>query len=301
MDYQFVNEVLKLTNEERSDRGLKPLKLNNRLMNTAEGHSQSMAMNDFVGHKDPTDGSSSQDRVEDSGYEWSRWGENVAAGQSTPEDVINGWMNSPGHRSNVLNPNFTEMGIGYEFLVDDNGSVNYNHYWTQVFGTPLSNSNNTVVKGTSSEKTPPADTNSVNTPTNPVSFVDELTGLINQERIEAGLDSLEVDKQLSQAARLHSNDMAINDFTSYESLDGSTTGERIEEAGYQWSAWGENIMLGSNDAETIIDRLVKKGSSENIYNPDFENIGIGYKFLKNDTGSVNYNHYVTIDFGAAES
>lgn len=299
MDYQFINEVLNLTNQERSEKGLKPLKLNNQLINIAEDHSQSMAINDFVAHKDPTDGSSSQDRIEDGGYKWSRWGENVAAGQSTPEDVMNGWMKSPGHRSNLLNPNFTEMGIGYEFLANDKGSVNYNHYWTQVFGTPLSNSNNTVVKGASSEKTPSADNTSVNTSANRVSFVEQLTGLINQERIEAGLDSLSVDKQLSQAARQHSRDMAINDFASYKSPDGSTPGDRLEEAGYEGSVWGENIVLGSNDAEAVIDYLVENGSSsDNIFNPDFEDIGIGYKFLGNDTGSVNYKHYVTIDFGA---
>ena len=299
MDFQFANEVLKLANKERSERGLNPLELDNKLTNIAEDHSQSMAVNDFFGHKDPTDGSSSLNRIEEGGYEWNRWGENVAAGHSTPEDVMEGWMKSPGHRNNILNPNFTEMGIGYEFLVDDKGSVNYSHYWTQVFGTPLSNSNNTSVKGVSSEKTTSADITSINTSANSPSFVQQLTGLINRERTEAGLDSLEVDQQLSQAARQHSNDMAINDYASYNSLDSSIPGERIEEAGYESNSWGENIVLGSNDAAAIVDYLMKTGSrSNNILNGDFEDIGIGYKYLGNDKGSVNYNHYVTIDFAA---
>ena len=300
MDFQFANKVLKLANEERSERGLNPLKLDNQLTNIAEDHSQSMAKNDFFGHKDPTDNSSSLDRINEGGYEWSRWGENVAAGYSTPEDVMEGWMKSPGHRKNILNPNFTEMGIGYEFLANDKGSVNYNHYWTQVFGTPLSNSNNnSSVKGVSSEKTTSADITSINTSAKPPSFVQQLTGLINRERTEAGLDSLEVDKQLSQAARQHSKDMAINDYASYKGLDGSTPGERIEEAGYGSTTWGENIVLGSNDAEAIVDYLMKTGSrSNNILNPDFDDIGIGYKYLGNDTGSINYKHYVTIDFAA---
>lgn len=302
MDSQFINEVLELVNEERSERGLNPLELDNQLTNIAEDHSQSMANNDFFGHQDPTDGSSPQDRIDEGGYEWSRWAENVAAGYGTPEDVMEGWMNSPGHRSNILNPNFTEIGIGYEFLVDDTGSVNYNHYWTQVFGTPLPNSSNTSNNNTSvasaSSDTPSNNNSSTSTPAQPPSFVEQLTGLINQERIEAGLDSLSVDNQLSQAARQHSRDMAINDYASYKGLDGSTPGERIEEAGYDGSAWGESIVLGSNDAAAIVDYLIENGSSsDNILNPDFEDIGIGYKFLGNDTGSVNYNHYVTIDFG----
>ena len=110
---------------------------------------------------------------------------------------------------------------------------------------------------------------------------------------------MEVDRQLSQTARQHSNDMAINDYASYKGLEGSTPDERIEEAGYEWSAWGENIVLGSKNPAAIVDYLMKSGSSsDSIFNPDFEDIGIGYKFLGNDTGSVNYKHYVTIDFGA---
>ena len=303
MDSQFINEVLELVNEERSERGLNPLELDDTLVDIAEDHSQSMAVNDFFGHTDPTDGSNPQDRIDEGGYEWSRWSENVAAGYATPEDVMEGWMNSPGHRSNILNPNFTEIGIGYEFLVDDTGSVNYNHYWTQVFGTPLPNSGNTSNNNTSvasaSSDTPSNNNSSTNTPSQPPSFVQQLTELINQERIEVGLDSLSVDNQLSQAARQHSRDMAINDYASYKGLDGSTPGDRIEEAGYDSSAWGENIVLGSNDAAAIVDYLMETGSSsDNILNPDFEDIGIGYKFLGNDTGSVNYKHYVTIDFGA---
>ena len=294
MNSQFINEVLELVNEERSEKGLNPLELDNKLTNIAKEHSQSMAMNDFVSHEDPTDGSSPQDRIDEGGYEWTRWGENVAAGQSTPEEVMTGWMNSADHRSNLLNPDFTEIGIGYEFMVDDKGSVNYNHYWTQVFGTPLSNNRNTPVANTSG-----TNTSGTNTSPDTPSFVEQLTGLINQERTKAGLDSLEVDRQLSQTARQHSNDMAINDYASYNSLDSSIPGERIEEAGYESNSWGENIVLGSNDAAAIVDYLMKTGSrSNNILNGDFEDIGIGYKYLGNDKGSVNYNHYVTIDFAA---
>ena len=93
---------------------------------------------DFFSHTG-ADGSTVGDRVQNSGYQYSNAGENIAAGQTTAVDVVEGWINSPGHRANILNPNYTEIGVGYEYLQNDTGSINYNHYWTQVFGTPLNN------------------------------------------------------------------------------------------------------------------------------------------------------------------
>ena len=144
MSSQLINQVVELTNAERAKAGLNPLTLNNQLAQAAQGHSDSMAADDFFNHTG-ADGSDVSDRVEDTGYQYSRTGENIAAGQTTAEQVVQGWMDSPGHRANILNPDFTEIGIGYEFLEDDTGSVNYNHYWTQVFGTPLGNNNSSGV------------------------------------------------------------------------------------------------------------------------------------------------------------
>ena len=138
MSSQLINRVLELTNAERAKAGLKPLTLNNQLAEAAQGHSDSMAADDFFSHTG-ADGSSVGDRVKEEGYEFARTGENIAAGQTTAEQVVEGWMNSPGHRANILNADYTEIGIGYELLENDTGSVNYNRYWTQVFGKPLNN------------------------------------------------------------------------------------------------------------------------------------------------------------------
>ena len=148
MSTQFIEEVVRLTNVERAKAGLPPLKLNNQLLAAAQDHSNDMAQDDFFSHTG-ADGSSVGDRVRNSGYQYSTTGENIAAGQTTPAQVVEGWMNSPGHRANILNPNYTEIGVGYEYLQNDTGSVNYNHYWTQVFGTPLNNN-----AGSSSTPTP---------------------------------------------------------------------------------------------------------------------------------------------------
>jgi hypothetical protein len=141
MSSEFINQVLELTNIERAKAGLKPLKLNSQLLNAAQDHSKDMAQDDFFSHTG-VDGSSVSDRVQDNGYQYSTVGENIAAGQRTAAEVVEGWMNSPGHRANILNANYTEIGIGYVYLENDTGSVNYNHYWTQVFGTPLSSNSN---------------------------------------------------------------------------------------------------------------------------------------------------------------
>lgn len=137
----FINRVLELTNIERSKLGLSPLTLNTQLLNAAENHTQNMALQDFFSHTGK-DGSSLGSRISATGYQFSAAAENIAAGSSTPEQVVSSWMNSSGHRANILNPNLKEIGIGYYFLADDTGTENWNHYWTQVFATSLDGSVN---------------------------------------------------------------------------------------------------------------------------------------------------------------
>jgi uncharacterized protein YkwD len=137
----FIYRVLELTNIERRKLSLSPLTFNTQLLNAAANHSQNMAVQDFFSHTGK-DGSSLASRISATGYQFSAAAENIAAGSSTPEQVVSSWMNSSGHRANILNPNLKEIGIGYYFLADDTGSVNFNHYWTQVFGTSLDGSVN---------------------------------------------------------------------------------------------------------------------------------------------------------------
>ena len=84
----------------------------------------------YLGHTG-SDGSSAGDRIDRVGYAWRSFAENAATGQYSPAEVVEGWMNSPGHRANILNPKLEEIGIG--FSLDTNGST----YWIQKFGTPL--------------------------------------------------------------------------------------------------------------------------------------------------------------------
>ncbi|HEY9619334.1 MAG TPA: CAP domain-containing protein [Crinalium sp.] len=132
----LIDQVVSLTNQFRQQNGLQPLSANGTLNSVALKHSQNMANQDFFSHTEP-DGSQPWDRMTAAGYSWSAAGENIAGGQQTAQEVFNAWVNSSGHRANMLNPNFREIGVGYYELTNDTGNVNYNRYWTQVFGSPL--------------------------------------------------------------------------------------------------------------------------------------------------------------------
>ncbi|MEM7726821.1 MAG: glycoside hydrolase family 9 protein, partial [Cyanobacteria bacterium P01_A01_bin.45] len=147
----FTQEVLQLTNEFRKENGLSPLSLNSDLVEAAQSYSEDMGENDFFSHTGQ-DGSTPLTRAQEAGYSPNAVGENIAAGQTTPEQVVQGWIDSPGHRENLLNPNYTEIGIGHFYLEEDTGNVNYNHYWTQLFGRSQdmgsSNNGNTNTENT---------------------------------------------------------------------------------------------------------------------------------------------------------
>ena len=125
----FESEVIDLVNVERAAAGLAPLSYDARLAAAARGHSEDMGLQNYFSHTS-LDGRSVSDRIIDEGYTWNSYGENIAAGQPTPEDVIDSWMSSSGHRANILNPNFCDIGVGYAYVA----ASPYRHYWTQDFG-----------------------------------------------------------------------------------------------------------------------------------------------------------------------
>ena len=130
---QFDQQVLNLINQYRAQNGLSGLILSQELDQTADKYANRMATGDFFSHTDPN-GSTPFTRMRAEGYQYTTAGENIAAGYATPESVVQGWIDSPGHRANILNPNYKHMGIGYAYLANDTGSVNYRHYWVQTFG-----------------------------------------------------------------------------------------------------------------------------------------------------------------------
>ena len=119
-------EVFELVNAERAKYGLSALSWADDLSRVARGHSRDMIDRGFFDHTNP-DGRSPFDRLRLAGISYRTAAENIAYGQRTPEAVMNAWMNSPGHRANILNANVKEIGVGA--AVSSGGTI----YWTQIF------------------------------------------------------------------------------------------------------------------------------------------------------------------------
>uniref|UniRef100_UPI001EE75798 CAP domain-containing protein n=1 Tax=Metasolibacillus meyeri TaxID=1071052 RepID=UPI001EE75798 len=119
----FEQEVVKLTNVERTKAGLAPFEMDEKLMAAAREKSQDMQSKKYFSHTSPTFGSPF-DRMKALGITYKSAGENIAQGQRTPQEVVQAWMDSPGHRANILNAQFTHIGVGY---------VENGNYWTQQF------------------------------------------------------------------------------------------------------------------------------------------------------------------------
>ena len=119
----YEKEVVRLVNEERAKRGLKELTYNWELSRVARYKSQDMRDNKYFSHTSPVYGTPFQ-MMKNFGITYRSAGENIARGQATPQAVVNAWMNSSGHRANILNTSFTQIGVGY--VADGN-------YWTQMF------------------------------------------------------------------------------------------------------------------------------------------------------------------------
>ncbi|MBQ4585391.1 MAG: LysM peptidoglycan-binding domain-containing protein [Clostridia bacterium] len=119
----YEKQVTDLVNKERTKRGLNPLTYDWELSRVARYKSQDMKDKNYFSHTSPTYGTPFQ-MMKSFGITYKTAGENIARGYNTPESVVNGWMNSSGHRANILNSTYTRIGVGY---------VKDGNYWTQMF------------------------------------------------------------------------------------------------------------------------------------------------------------------------
>ncbi|WP_422486375.1 S-layer homology domain-containing protein [Gudongella sp. DL1XJH-153] len=121
----YNQRILDLVNIERAAEGIKPLKLHAELSKVAYEKSKDMAIYDYFSHTSPNYGSPFE-MMKEFGISYRYAGENIAMGQPTPEIVVQAWMDSPGHRKNIMSTNFGNLGVG---VYNDNGRI----YWTQMF------------------------------------------------------------------------------------------------------------------------------------------------------------------------
>lgn len=118
---EYVKEVISLVNQERAKAGLAAVSGLDSLHKVAAAKAQDMRVNQYFSHTSPTYGSPF-DMMKAFGITYKAAGENIAMGQKTPQEVVTAWMNSEGHRANILNANFNYIGVGYD-----------NNYWVQMF------------------------------------------------------------------------------------------------------------------------------------------------------------------------
>lgn len=122
--HPYIKEVVDLVNTERAKEGLAPLTLNDKVQAAAQV--RAMECEKLFSHTRP-DGSSFATALKEQNVSYRGAGENIAWGQRSPEQVVTGWMNSAGHRANIMNPNFTTIGVGYY------QNANGTNYWCQLF------------------------------------------------------------------------------------------------------------------------------------------------------------------------
>ncbi|WP_214322827.1 CAP domain-containing protein [Nonomuraea sediminis] len=125
---QYVQQILTLTNAERAKVGCGPLRMESQLQAAAQAHADDMAARDYYSHTS-LDGRSPGDRITATGYGWRGWGENIYRSPKSPEEAMRGWMDSSGHRANILNCSYKDIGVGVNLSA--NGP-----WWVQDFGIP---------------------------------------------------------------------------------------------------------------------------------------------------------------------
>ena len=127
---KITRKVMRLTNRERRRKGIDKLSFNSKLQKAAQSHADDMDRTGRYLAHDSSDGRVLRNRIDAVDYDWSYISENAAAGQTSPKAVVQAWMNSPGHRANMLNPEIKDIGVGY--AIDDFSGT---PYWVQNFGS----------------------------------------------------------------------------------------------------------------------------------------------------------------------
>ncbi|MEO0646415.1 MAG: CAP domain-containing protein [Cyanobacteria bacterium J06650_10] len=269
----FEQEVLRLTNEFRLENGRKALVLDQSLERAADVHTQNMAKKDFFSHTGK-DNSKPWDRAKDLGYESGYVGENIAAGYTSAKAVVDGWINSPGHRANMLNADFNEIGIGHYYLQNDTGNVNYRNYWTQVFGK------GTIEKPVFTPKPPTPTPTPKPTPTLNNSLV--IRGTIRSERLTGGATN--------QSLFGEGGDDVIDAKGGNDRLIGGNGKDRL------YGGRGNDRLVGGNDADLL------QGANRNSKNEKDVLIGGGGSdlFILGNKNGAFYKDYKAQTLGTSD-
>lgn len=298
----YASEVLNLVNEERKKNGLPGLVLDQKLCSAADQRAKEIAS--LFSHTRP-DGTSCFTVLKEYGISYRACGENIAAGYATAQEVVNGWMNSPGHRANILSDKFGALGVGC--VVADKP------YWVQLFTNggssastktmapaatpkptasappvvtpkPTASASPTVPANAPAATEIPASPTEV--PTSPTeapaptpdqtsSYAQQVLELVNVERIKEGLGPLALDETLCAAADARAQE-TIRLF-SHTRPDGTDCFTVLDEFAIRCNAAGENIAAGYPTAAAVVNGWMNsEGHRANILSSSFHKLGVGF-------------------------
>ncbi len=264
----YANELLWLTNKARQEEGLPPLRLSPQLSQAAQEHAEDIMKNQLSDHQG-SDGSSPSDRARAAGYTSDYIGENIAAGRLTATATIEGWLNEPHHRANLLNPNYTDVGFGYVNAPESQ----YQHYWVQVFGTSSPNS-----REPSTTKPPSINASSDCQGQKVLSAAtcvgdelsqeeEKLARLINQYRTQYQLLPIPLSSSLSRVANRHLRDLQDN-------------ASLYDRSGKDWRFGWSNCAYDANQATTFACLWAAPQRVKTAYP------GRGYEIICGGTGQI---------------
>lgn len=254
----FAEQVVELTNAERAKAGLAPVELVESLCDAAE--TRIKEINENFGHVRPNDTKWST-VLGDVGIRYLCASENIAGGVATPEDVVKAWMDSEGHRKNILNPDFNKIGVAYGFIEDSR----YGYYWDQIF------------------------IGSANELANESASLNELLEHINSVRKANGLCELKLDTDLAKAAETRADE--ITALLGNERPNGTSWSTLLDELGVECWSLAQSYCAGQQTVDDVISYFEDGGTPKYLNaEKDYLRIGIGHAFVEND----EYGHYWVI-------
>ncbi len=246
---QVVDELVAAHNRIRTEKGLSPLKADPELMKAAQVHAKDMAEHEKMSHEG-SDGSSPAQRVERQGYHYLSTGENVAAGQESVKEVMDGWMNSEHHRRNILG-DFSQIGAAR--AQDTEGRF----YWVVDFGRPI----------------PELD---------PKEAVQAVVEQINRKRSKSDRPALKAVPRLADAAQAAAEDMAENDTVRTRS-GGSVAFDVVRREGYPYREIQQSTASGYPTPEKLVESLMNQDNADKSLLGDHKHVGAGYARAKDGT------------------
>jgi len=245
-----VQHLLHYSNAERLRFGLTELSLNDELSKAAQYHAEDMAGNQYFSHTGCSDGSSAADRVVSlTHYRYTSVAENLhfRTPDNDPFEVIRGWMNSPGHRKNMLNGAYSDVGFGYAVVGDE-------HYYVQVFGTPL---RSPLVRG--------------------VDIPDYMLQRTNQIRRDRSLPQLAWSQELTSVAQIHAEDLLVSGKLSDVRSDGTSIFSWRRSRPYQGGGTAVSFYRQEpfSDPERVLQQWLKNNPCY-ILDGRYSEVGVGY-------------------------